>query len=56
MHMISRKDLFVKINQATKNRVKFADDTTLADDIVGDVLIMKKDGSHSLIKYVLYIP
>ena len=46
----------MRINQATKNRVRFADDTTLAADGVGDVLIMKKDVSHSLIKYVLYIP
>lgn len=38
-----------------KNKVKFADDTTLAVDCIGDVLIMKKDGGNSLIKYVLYI-
>ena len=54
--MTSRKYCFVKINQATKNRVKFADDTTLVVGSVGDVLIMKKDGNNSLIKYMLYIP
>ena len=36
--------------------MRFADDTTLAADGVGDVLIKKKDGIHSLIKDVLYIP
>nr|XP_004510483.1 uncharacterized protein LOC101513653 [Cicer arietinum] len=55
-HMTGRKDWFVKINQATRSRVKFADDTTLAADGVGDVLIMRRDGGHSLIKDVLYIP
>ncbi|XP_004496842.1 uncharacterized protein [Cicer arietinum] len=55
-HMTRRKDWFVKINQATQSRVKFADDTTLAVDGVGDVLIMRRDGGHSLIKDVLYIP
>ncbi|XP_073225527.1 uncharacterized protein [Cicer arietinum] len=55
-HMTGRKDWFVKINQATRSRVKFADDTTLATDGVGDVLIMRRDGGHSLIKDVLYIP
>ncbi|XP_058731653.1 uncharacterized protein LOC131603368 [Vicia villosa] len=54
-HMTGRKDWFVKINQATKNEVKFADDTTLAVDGVGDVLIIRRDGGHSLIRDVLYI-
>ncbi|XP_073224742.1 uncharacterized protein [Cicer arietinum] len=55
-HMTGRKDWFVKINQAMRSRVKFADDTTLAADGIGDVLIMRRDGGHSLIKDVLYIP
>ncbi|XP_050916184.1 uncharacterized protein LOC127131298 [Lathyrus oleraceus] len=55
-HMTGRKDWFVKINQVTRSRVRFADKTTLAADGVGDVLIMRKDGGNSLIKDVLYIP
>ena len=51
--MTGRKDWFVKINQDMKSRVRFADDTTLATESVADVLIKKKDESHSLIKYVL---
>ncbi|XP_058732918.1 uncharacterized protein LOC131604499 [Vicia villosa] len=46
----------VKINRATKNKVKFAEDTTLEADGVSDVLIMKRDCGHSLIKDVLFIP
>ncbi|XP_058755971.1 uncharacterized protein LOC131629192 [Vicia villosa] len=54
-HMTCRKDLFVEINQATKNKVKVADDTTLVADGVNDVLIMRRDGGPSLIKDVIYI-
>nr|XP_004509502.1 uncharacterized protein LOC101510098 [Cicer arietinum] len=36
-HMTGRKDWFIKINQATRSRVKFADDTTLAADGIGDI-------------------
>ena len=54
-YMTRRKDWFVKINRAMKNKVKFADDTTLAVDGIGDVLIMRYDGGYSLIKDVFQI-
>lgn len=54
--MTGRRDWYVKINHVVKNKVKFADDTTLAVDGNNDVLIMRRDGGHSFIKYVLYIP
>ncbi|XP_050898040.1 uncharacterized protein LOC127104946 [Lathyrus oleraceus] len=55
-YMTGRKDWFVQINQAAKSKVKFADDTTLSAEGVGDVLIRKRNGGHSKIKDVLYIP
>ncbi|XP_058771127.1 uncharacterized protein LOC131644592 [Vicia villosa] len=55
-HMTGRRDWFVQINQVAKNKVKFTDDSTLMAEGVGDVLIEKKDGGHSMIKDVLYIP
>lgn len=54
--MTGRKDWFVKINCAMKNKVKFTNDTILEADGIGDVLIIRRDDGHSLIKYVLYIP
>lgn len=54
-HMIGRNDWFVKINCTMKKKVKFADDTTLMTDDIDDVLIMRRDDGHSLIKDVLYI-
>ncbi|XP_050908772.1 uncharacterized protein LOC127122490 [Lathyrus oleraceus] len=55
-HMTGRRDWCVQINQATKSKVKFADDTTLSAEGVGDVLIGKRNDGHSRIKDVLYIP
>lgn len=54
--MTERNDWFVKINQALKNKVKFADDSTPAVEGISDISIRGKNGDHSLIKYVLYIP
>ncbi|XP_050884870.1 uncharacterized protein LOC127087999 [Lathyrus oleraceus] len=54
-HMTGRKDWFVKINRAMKNKVKFADDTILMVDEIDDVLIMIRDDGYSLIKDVWYI-
>lgn len=39
-----------------KNEVKFADDTTLVEEVMYDVSIERRDNEHSLIKDVLYIP
>ncbi|XP_050895198.1 uncharacterized protein LOC127101799 [Lathyrus oleraceus] len=50
-----RKDWFIKINRAMKNKVKLANDTILMADGISDVLIMRRDGGNSLIKYILYI-
>lgn len=55
-HIKERKVWFVKINRSMKNKVKFTDDTTLAADGIGDVLIMRTDGGHYSINDVLYIP
>ncbi|XP_050897535.1 uncharacterized protein LOC127104393 [Lathyrus oleraceus] len=54
-HMMGMKDLFVKSNRAMKNKVKFTDDTTLEADGIADILIIRRDGGHYLIKNVLYI-
>lgn len=53
--MTVRKEWFVKINQSIKNKVKFANDSTLAAEGISDVLIVKKDGKKLLISNMLYI-
>ncbi|MCI28166.1 retrovirus-related pol polyprotein from transposon TNT 1-94, partial [Trifolium medium] len=42
-HMTGRFDWFVSINKSMKSRVKFADDSALSAEGVGDVLIKRKD-------------
>jgi len=54
--MTGRRDWFVKINNTSKNKVKFADDSTPSAEGIGNVLIKKKDGGQSLISEVLCIP
>lgn len=53
--MMGRKYWFVKINYAMKSEVKLADDTALAVEGIGDVLIERRDGRNSWINDVLYI-
>ena len=55
-HMTGRKDWFVNMKPLMKNMVKFANDNTLADEGIGDVLIIRKDGKRLVISNVLYIP
>lgn len=55
-HMIGRKHWFVKIIPSMKNKVKFANDNTLQDERIGDVMIMRKYAKRSVIFNVLYIP
>lgn len=47
-HITEIKDWCAKINCAMKNKVKFADDTTLMFNGISDVLIMRRDNGHSL--------
>lgn len=39
-----------------KNKMKFENDSTLACEGIGDVLIMRKYGKKSLISNMIYIP
>ena len=55
-HMFERKDWFINIKPSMKNTVKFSNDNTLADEGIGYVMIMRKDGKRSVISNVLYIP
>jgi transposase InsO family protein len=54
--MTGRRDWFTTLKNTQNNNVKFADDSTLAVKGIGDVSIKRKDGKHSVISNVLYIP
>lgn len=55
-HMMGRKDCLFTINRAMKNKVKFADVTTLTIEGIIDVSIERMYGRYSSIKNVFYIP
>ena len=55
-HMTSRKDELFNIIQPMKNKMEFVNDSILAAEDIGDVLIMGKYGKQSLISNILYIP
>ncbi|CAJ2677087.1 unnamed protein product [Trifolium pratense] len=55
-HMTGRKDWFTSLKATQNHNVKFADNSSLAVQAIGDVTIKRKDGKCSVISGVLYIP
>ncbi|WVZ24270.1 hypothetical protein V8G54_002814 [Vigna mungo] len=55
-HMTCNKGWLVNINHTKKSKVKFADDSTLKVEGVGDVVINRRNGSQVVISNVLYVP
>ncbi|XP_045810509.1 uncharacterized protein LOC123904949 [Trifolium pratense] len=55
-HMAWRKDWFTSLKATQNHNVKFADNSSLAVQAIGDVTIKRKDGKCSVISGVLYIP
>ncbi|MCI13857.1 retrovirus-related pol polyprotein from transposon TNT 1-94, partial [Trifolium medium] len=54
-HMTGRRDRFTSFNQSHKNKVKFANDSTLNAE-GGVMCIRSKSGEQAFINDVLYIP
>ena len=55
-HMIGYKEWFVNIDDKMKNKIKFADNNFVTAEGIGKVMIQRKDGQHSFINDVLYVP
>ena len=55
-HMIGHKDWFVCLDERMKSKVRFADDSTMLAEGIGNVLIQRKDGKETCIEDVLYVP
>ncbi|GAU11617.1 hypothetical protein TSUD_346090 [Trifolium subterraneum] len=51
-----KRDWFSSFDQSHRNKVKFANDSTLNAEGVGVVSIRSKNGDHAFINDVLYIP
>lgn len=56
-HMLGQREWFVdQLDESIRSRVKFTDNSTLTTPRMGKVLIQKKNGEHSFIYDVLYVP
>lgn len=44
----SRRNWFISLDESTKNKFRYVDDTTLKAEGIGKVLIKRKDGKQSL--------
>lgn len=55
-HMTGRKDWFVNLDKSIQSKVKLADDSTLSAAGLGNVLNKRRDGKHSFILDVLFVP
>ncbi|XP_019435925.1 PREDICTED: uncharacterized protein LOC109342387 [Lupinus angustifolius] len=54
-HMTSHKKWLIHFDSIRKSKVKFEDDSTLKVEGVGDMVILRKNGSKALISDVLFV-
>ena len=55
-HMTGHREWFVNIDDKVKSKIKFADNSFVTAKGIGKVMIQRKDGQHSFINDVLYVP
>ncbi|XP_028189031.1 uncharacterized protein LOC114375447 [Glycine soja] len=55
-HMIGHREWFVNIDDKVKSKIKFADNSSVIAEGIRKVMIQRKDGQHSFINDVLYVP
>ncbi|XP_006593150.1 uncharacterized protein [Glycine max] len=55
-HMTGHREWFVNIDDKVKSKIKFADNNSVTAEGIGKVMIQRKDGQHSFINDVLYVP
>lgn len=54
-HMMCNREWLVNFDDTKKSKVKFADDSTLMVEGIGDVIINRKNGSQAVISSVLFV-
>ncbi|XP_019455195.1 PREDICTED: uncharacterized protein LOC109356326 [Lupinus angustifolius] len=54
-HMTGHKEWFTSLDNSVKTKVKFADDSSINVEGIGEILIRRKDGASSSISNVLYV-
>ena len=54
--MIGRKEWFISLDDSSKNKVRFADDSSLTAEGIGKVAFRDTNGKGTVIEEVLYVP
>ncbi|XP_019450682.1 PREDICTED: uncharacterized protein LOC109352952 [Lupinus angustifolius] len=55
-HMTKQKEWLTNFDSSKKNKVKLTDDSSLEVEGMGNVIIMRQNGSKAMITNVLYVP
>ncbi|XP_027927498.1 uncharacterized protein LOC114184388 [Vigna unguiculata] len=55
-HMIGRKDWFVKMEEATHGKIRFADNSSLTAQGTGRVVLRDEDGKEVVLEDLLFVP
>jgi len=55
-HMTGHREWFVNIDDKVKRKIKFANNSSITVEGIRKVMIQRKDGQHSFINDVLYVP
>jgi len=55
-HMTGHREWFVNIDDKVKSKIKFADNSSVTAEGIGKVIVQRKDGQHSFINDLLYVP
>ncbi|XP_019447306.1 PREDICTED: uncharacterized protein LOC109350530 [Lupinus angustifolius] len=55
-HMTGHKEWFISLDETSKSKVKFADHSCIEAEGICDISIQRRDGNHSCIQNVLYVP
>ncbi|CAJ2653926.1 unnamed protein product [Trifolium pratense] len=55
-HMTGHRDWLLEFDENFKSKVKFADDSTISVEGKGKVMVQRKNGNHTFVTDVLYVP
>ncbi|GAU39052.1 hypothetical protein TSUD_396570 [Trifolium subterraneum] len=55
-HMTGHRDWLLELDETFKSTVKFADNSTISVEGKGKVMVTRKNGNHTFVTDVLYVP
>ncbi|GAU34373.1 hypothetical protein TSUD_217130 [Trifolium subterraneum] len=55
-HMTGHKDWFIKFDSSRKSKVRLADSRSIQVEVIGNMIIKRRDGNSAEIEDILYVP